>query len=132
VLCLEGTPAADIVGATSDFWTRVLWNDARREWHMDLDVPCIRDGFAKMANNCHRWPAPAKFWESLPDRKPLTDRALPAKVFTLDERRRNMDRLAAEGRALLGIDKPAPAADTPKREWDSIPHTAAPGEEQAS
>lgn len=130
MLCLDGTPAADIVGATSDLWARLLWSSPRCDWHMDADTARIRAAFAQLAGTCHRWPAPARFWEVLPARKAPTDRALPAKVFTLEERRANLARLAAAGKELLGAD--APPKDIPAFEWDSIPRPEAPSEEQAS
>lgn len=104
VLCLDGSPAADVVGATTDLWIRVLWTSGRRQWHAEADGPCIRAAFAQLSSSCHRWPAPARFWEVLPQRAPPTDRALPAKVFTLDERRANLDRLRREGQKILGIE----------------------------
>lgn len=85
-------------------WAQVLWNSPRREWHMEADAPCIRGAFAQLAGTCTRWPAPAKFWEVLPSRATYEGPALPAKVFTLEERRANLDRLRRMGQELLGIE----------------------------
>lgn len=109
LLCLEGCPAADILSATGEFWIRDLWNSRRREWHLEADAPCIQAAFEKLRQTCHRWPAPARFWECLPERKPVEGHSLPGRVISMDERRENMKRLAKMGEELLGI--PAKAED---------------------
>lgn len=131
MLCLDGTPAADIVGATTEQWARVLWNSPRRDWHAEADTPGIRAAFAQLAGTCLRWPAPAKFFEVLPSRAVQTGPQLPAKVFTLEERRENLRKLREIGEQLLGTGKSEPK-EIPEHVWASIPHPEAPGEEQAS
>lgn len=102
-LNLEGYPAVDVVAVTTSFWINDLWNSPRREWHMEADEPCIRKAFAAMRQTCHRWPAPAKFWEVLPARSTGNLTAIPGRVFTLDERRENIRRLKEMGEELLGL-----------------------------
>ena len=68
LLNLDGCPAADSVGKTAKLWVRLLWE--KRDWHEVSDRQRIRDGFASMANDCKRWPAPATFWEHLPRPEP--------------------------------------------------------------
>lgn len=102
-LNLEGYPAVDVVAITTNFWVNDLWSSSKREWHMEADEPCIRIAFKRLRNECHRWPAPAKFWEVLPQRAPPKDTLIPAKVFTLEERRENLRRLKEMGEELLGL-----------------------------
>ena len=68
LLNLEGCPAADSVGKTAKLWVRLLWEKA--DWHETPDAPRIKQGFASMANDCKRWPAPATFWDHLPKPEP--------------------------------------------------------------
>lgn len=103
LLCLEGCPAADVTAAVGRLWTTDLWNSPRREWHMEADAPCIRAAFETMRQTCHRWPTPAKFWEVLPARRAPENTMLPARVFTLEERRENLRKLREIGEDLLGI-----------------------------
>lgn len=103
LLNLEGYPAADTAGSTADIWVEFLWKSRKREWHAEADTPCIRAAFAKLVGTCHRWPAPAKFWECLPERQPFEGRTLPGRVFSMEERRENMKKLAKMGEELLGI-----------------------------
>lgn len=116
----------------TEVWLRDLWASPRREWHAEADTPCIRKAFATLRATCHRWPAPAKFWEAMPARAPTTDRALPAKVFTLEERRQNLKRLADMGKELFGDLKPTPQPEPPAFDWASIERPEPPSEEQAS
>lgn len=76
LLNLEGCPAADSVGKTGRLWARLLWDNPRVKWHMDADSDRIRKAFASMASNIRRWPAPAVFWEHLPDRPAPKTKAL--------------------------------------------------------
>lgn len=102
LLSLEGCPAADATPAVGRLWTADLWNSPRRNWHMEADEPCIRKAFETMRQTCSRWPAPAKFWEVLPNRAPPKDAALPSRVFSLEERQRNLERLRETVDQLLG------------------------------
>jgi hypothetical protein len=110
LLSLDGCPAADATPAVGRLWTADLWNSQRRDWHMEADGPCIRSAFETLRQTCHRWPSPAKFWEVLPSRKPPEDTLLPARVFTLEERRENLKRLAKISEQLLGGAKHEDAA----------------------
>lgn len=101
-LSLDGYPAADIVGATTNVWIQSLWNSPRRGWHMEADTPCIRAAFASLVGTSHRWPTPARFWEVLPARAPSEQTALPARVFSLEERRANLRKLKEVGESLFG------------------------------
>lgn len=108
-LCLEGCPAADILTATAEFWSRDLWNSPRRGWHEEADTPCIRLAFERMRQSCHRWPAPARFWELLPDRVLSDARALPSRVVSIEDRQRNIARMREITERLLS-DKAEDAA----------------------
>lgn len=107
LLCLDGCPAADATPAVGRLWASVLWNSPRCDWHMEADTARIRAAFAALCGTCHRWPAPAKFWEVLPARAAPTDLALPSRVFSMEERRANLRRLAEMGKELLGIEPKA-------------------------
>lgn len=102
-LCLEGTPGADVFPATTRVWAFDLWEDRRRFWHEEADLPCIQKAFAGMRSSCSRWPSQAKFWDCLPNR------AEP-KVKTIGPgwgREREADALRCMDRWLadLGIDR---------------------------
>lgn len=102
LLNLEGCPAADSTSPMASIWVNTLWNTTRRDWHMEADTPCIRAAFATLAGTCHRWPAPAKFWEVLPSRASSEQTALPARIFSMEERRENIRKLREIGEKLLG------------------------------
>jgi hypothetical protein len=114
LLNLDGCPAADTVGKTASIWVEFLWRSRRREWHMEADTPCIHEAFSKLVATSHRWPAPARFWECLPERKHSEHHALPGRIFSLEERRENLRRLAEIGTTLL-----APRAQSSEGQTDA-------------
>jgi hypothetical protein len=93
LLCLEGCPAADATPAVRALWINVLWSSRRVDWHEEADASRIKAAFAGLCGTCTRWPAPVRFWEALPSRPAPRDPALPSRIFSLEERKRNMEKI---------------------------------------
>lgn len=66
-LGLEGQPAAEVIPITVQVWLKAICRN--RVFDQVQDAPRIREAFALLAERSRRWPAPADFLSSLPDRQ---------------------------------------------------------------
>lgn len=80
--CLNGSPAAELVGATTASWIDDLWHDERYSWQSpDTDAARIAHAFRMIRRVAERWPTLADFSRHLPAppelpalaHKPLSD-----------------------------------------------------------
>lgn len=101
-LNLDFGPAGDVIQATANLWIGDLWASCKRDWH-ESDVGGIREAFRALRSTCRRWPQQADFWQVLPTRQISDATALPARLFTNEERAANIGKLAKIGQELLGI-----------------------------
>lgn len=101
-LGLEGSPGADIFPATVRLWVGDLWASHKCNWH-ESDAQRIREAFQRLRGNSRRWPQQTDFWGFLPPRKPGQFAALPATVFTEEQRKANIGKLAALMGDALGV-----------------------------
>lgn len=101
-LSLDGCPGADVLPATVTLWASDLWASYKCQWH-ESDAQRIRDAFQRLRGESRRWPQQSDFWGLLPARKPGQFAALPATVFTEEQRRTNIGKLAALMGDALGV-----------------------------
>lgn len=109
-LSLERTPAADMVQITAATWIDA--STADRSWDQRRDTPRIRAAFSTLARTSLQWPAPRHFLDALPR---VEQRAIGYEVKPLPPAEADA-RLAALRAELDAAPKPAPKAESPKRE----------------
>lgn len=89
-LRLQGTPAADTIRGVGMIWFEAV--DAMPVvWDQRLDTPRIRHSFSVLLRTLDTWPAPKRFIETLPQRRP--QRVLPAPPISEEKRRENIQRI---------------------------------------
>lgn len=83
LLGLDGVPAGENTEKLAALWVRLLWEKPiHGGWCEQIDAPRLRAAFAKIAETSKRWPAPATFWEVLPERaRPPSNRTLANSDF---------------------------------------------------
>ena len=89
-LSLDRTPAAELLGQTTETWADALWPG--RDWH-ESDTARIAEAFRRMSDTCEQWPSPKVFRANLPARADTSLLGLPSRAFTDAERRENLDLL---------------------------------------
>lgn len=90
LLNLEGAPLGRAMGQVTRIWAETI--TGRREWDRALDTPRLHQTFLLLAEQCQRWPTPARFLSALPPHPP--PKALPEPEISEAQRRANLQRLA--------------------------------------
>ena len=90
LLGLPWMPPMELIAGTGAAWVEAL--EHGRLWNQERDTMRLREGFTKLMGTATQWPSPAKLIECLPaiQEKP----ALPARIFTPEECKRNIHELA--------------------------------------
>ena len=66
-LSLDGSPAAEMVGATTATWIDDLWHDRRYAWaDAQIDATRIANAFRTIRHTARRWPNLDDFHRALP------------------------------------------------------------------
>lgn len=99
VLHLANSPGHETIEYTAQVWAETLWT-AAIGWDAELDTLRLQGGFARLARQADRWPAPRQLLELLPER-PQRPR-LTKPPMSEAQRRRNQARLR-EMMAELGV-----------------------------
>lgn len=93
-LSLDGSPAAEMVGATTATWIDDLWHDRRYAWADEgVDPARIAAAFRTIRQTARRWPGLDEFHRALPP--PPERAALKHQPCTPEQAAANLKRLNA-------------------------------------
>ncbi len=100
--CLPGSPAAELVGATTASWIDDLWHDERYAWqNPDTDAARIGHAFRMIRRTADRWPTLTDFSRHLP--APPEAPALKHQPCSPEQAAANVARLQAMVEEMFGV-----------------------------